>query len=65
MNKDTICNRTVCNNNNAVWFNSSTRAFYCKSCAFKINYWSELDEGVTLCKKIAEEDLQSDEKALQ
>ena len=31
------CNRTVCNNMNAVCWNTSTRAFYCVSCAQMIN----------------------------
>ena len=44
------CNRTACSNENATFYNSSTRKHYCSSCANKINYWSELDHGVTLCK---------------
>ncbi len=31
------CNRTVCENEDANWFNHSTRAWYCQRCAFKLN----------------------------
>ena len=43
------CNRTVCKNTNANYYNLSTRAYYCKSCANKINYWSKRDENIILC----------------
>lgn len=31
------CNRTACNLPNAIWYNSSTRMYYCTACAHKIN----------------------------
>lgn len=31
------CNVTACQEPGATWFNTSTRAFYCPSCARKIN----------------------------
>jgi len=30
------CNRTDCQSPNAVWFNNSTLAYYCRNCAIKI-----------------------------
>lgn len=47
--KNEECNRTVCKNQNANWFNLSTRAYYCKSCANEINYWSKRDSNIILC----------------
>lgn len=32
-----LCNRTTCRAPNAVWFNHSTGAHYCESCATRIN----------------------------
>lgn len=32
-----ICNITRCDNENAEYFNHSTRRYYCKSCAFNLN----------------------------
>lgn len=40
-----ICNRTVCFNHPAIYYNSSTRAYYCKPCARAINKAN----GVKLC----------------
>jgi len=36
---ETACNRSACQEplGNERWFNKETRAFYCKSCAFKLN----------------------------
>ena len=34
---DDECNRTVCKNKGAVWFNHSTKKFYCSECAWIIN----------------------------
>ena len=34
------CNRTACQGPNAVYFNHSTRAYYCKKCA----HWLNADE---------------------
>ncbi len=31
------CNRTICENENAQWFNHSTRAWYCEDCARTLN----------------------------
>lgn len=31
------CNRTACSNKNAVYYNKGTYAYYCHSCAMKIN----------------------------
>ena len=31
------CNRTACNNTNAMWYNKSTRKYYCTPCAQAIN----------------------------
>lgn len=31
------CNRTACSNKNAVYYNKGTHAYYCDSCAMKIN----------------------------
>lgn len=47
--KNGNCNRQACQRPGATWFNSSTRAYYCKKCAAKINYWSELDWNETIC----------------
>lgn len=38
------CNRAACQKPGANWFNHSTRAYYCESCAEKINYWAEHDD---------------------
>lgn len=35
------CNRTVCTNTGANWFNKSTRKYYCKPCALQIMRWPE------------------------
>lgn len=43
------CNRTACQQPGAVWWNSSTRAFYCQSCARKINEFSVKADGYALC----------------
>lgn len=43
------CNRTACQQPGAVWWNSSTRAYYCQSCARKINEFSEKADGYALC----------------
>lgn len=41
--RDGICNRTVCENEKAQWFNHSTRAWYCDDCARILNLenWDE------------------------
>lgn len=35
-----ICARTACRKPEATWWNPSTRAYYCRSCALKINEYS-------------------------
>lgn len=49
------CNRTACNNQNAVYYNLSTEKYYCRSCATEINYWNRADAmrlyGHDLCMK--------------
>jgi hypothetical protein len=37
------CNRTACNNQEAVFYNHSTRLYYCKSCAILINEQNRTD----------------------
>ena len=32
-----VCNRKACDNPSAVYFNHSTRKYYCLSCAIRIN----------------------------
>jgi ribosomal protein L40E len=39
--KHGVCNRGVCENPNALWFNKSTRKYYCQPCALKIMSWPE------------------------
>jgi len=34
--KDGNCNRTACQAPNAIWWNTGTRAYYCRSCAIAI-----------------------------
>lgn len=43
------CNRTVCQRaKSANYYNKSTRAWYCRSCAEAINYWAKKDGGEAL-----------------
>lgn len=42
-----ICARSDCRKPLALWWNSSTRKYYCQSCAFKIN-----DFNPGLCMKL-------------
>ena len=37
------CNRTACNNQNAQFYNHSTRKYYCGSCAQTINSLNHAD----------------------
>lgn len=41
------CNRSACQAPGATWFNSSTRAYYCRTCAHMINRAN----GEELCKE--------------
>jgi hypothetical protein len=47
------CNRTACSNGNAIWYNLSTRAYYCQQCAETINGQNAKDSqrlfGSALC----------------
>lgn len=36
--KNGSCNRTACQRPNAIYFNKSTRAYYCEDCAREINW---------------------------
>jgi len=44
------CNRTACSSKRAKYYNEVTRAYYCGGCAKKINYWSQRDRGIDICK---------------
>ena len=35
------CNRTICRSENALWWNKSTRRYYCEACARRIMSWPE------------------------
>lgn len=37
------CYRAACKNGKAVYFNHSTRMYYCRSCAFTLNEANETD----------------------
>lgn len=41
--KNGSCNRSVCLAPGALYYNSSTRAYYCKECAYQINKWYLID----------------------
>lgn len=46
------CNRTACNSQNAMFYNHSTRMYYCSSCAYEINRWApdfKREKGHELC----------------
>jgi len=53
------CNRTVCKNSHADYYNYSTRKYYCAPCAFLINDANRLDAirlfGHELCLPIRRE----------
>jgi hypothetical protein len=53
------CNRTACNNLEAVYYNHSTRKYYCPVCAFHINEANRADAqrlyGHELCLPIRRE----------
>ena len=40
---DGICNRKVCEEKPAKWFNHSTRKYYCRKCAETINRHNQQD----------------------
>lgn len=51
-----LCNRKACNNDNAVFYNYSTKMYYCVSCARLINDMNRLDAmrlfGHELCIRV-------------
>ena len=49
------CNRTVCNNTNAVFYNHIRLMYYCGSCAYEINKYNiefRIKHGHELCVKV-------------
>ena len=46
--KGCICNVTSCNNKGAIYFNKSTKKYYCKECADEINWPGGWDD----CKSL-------------
>lgn len=55
---DGNCNRTACQVSiqGRNYWNSSTRAYYCRGCAGDINYWSNRDEGIIICTAVTSAD---------
>lgn len=55
---DGNCNRTACQASiqGRNYWNSSTRAYYCGTCARDINYWSNRDEGIIICTAVSTAD---------
>ncbi|AMB48311.1 hypothetical protein [Methylobacterium sp. AMS5] len=47
----TRCQRVIKGEN---WFNTSTRAYYCGTCAREINRWSQRDEGKVICVEVTD-----------
>lgn len=48
--KNGLCNRTACQSpDGVIWFNDSTRAYYCRACADLINDANYVDNG---CKNL-------------
>ncbi|SCW95463.1 hypothetical protein [Ancylobacter rudongensis] len=43
------CNLSACQRPGAAYFNTSTRAYYCRSCAESINGWAKRDAGFFIC----------------
>jgi hypothetical protein len=54
------CNRTACNKKGAVFYNHSTRMFYCPACAMLINEMNHSDAirlyGHELCTLVESQD---------
>ena len=49
------CNRTACKNKHAIFYNHSTKKYYCGSCAYEINKWAQdfkKEYGHELCVKV-------------
>ena len=55
------CNRTACNNKDAIYYNYSTNKYYCEKCAIMINEVNYKDTmriyGHELCTKICPDKL--------
>ncbi len=47
--RDGLCNRAACQRPGATFFNTAMDAWYCPTCAAKINYWSLRDAGRKIC----------------
>lgn len=45
----TKCNRTACTNEQQLWWNLYTHAYYCQPCAFRINDSSNQSSGRPIC----------------
>lgn len=43
------CNRTACQAPHALWFNTSTRAYYCAQCADDITRFTRRVDGFDIC----------------
>lgn len=48
--KNGSCNRRACQKSGAVWFNKSTRAYYCGDCAHQINHYAARVGDPKLCE---------------
>ncbi len=55
------CNRSACNNDNAIYYNHSTRKYYCHDCAMLINRVNYYDSmrlfGHELCTLINQKEV--------
>ena len=56
---DGKCARLVCHNPNAIFWNTSTRMWYCKDCAAFINKYrlNIREDGSPLCQKVGNHEL--------
>lgn len=52
--KDGNCNVTACQRPGATWWNTSMRAYYCRTCAHDINYWCRKDGNELICHESRE-----------
>lgn len=44
-----LCNRSACLRPGATWFNTSTRAYYCRPCAQDITSFAKRADGFHIC----------------
>lgn len=55
------CNRTACQRPGAVWYNHSTRKYYCPKCASLLNRFNDVDAqsmfGHDLCVLVAPDEM--------